>query len=272
MGYKLIALDVDGTIRSNEHPLSERTRRAIRSVREAGARVTIATGRSYRSGASAAADLDLTAPIVTFQGAHIADPKTGEILWQSPLTDAMTADAISALSCRANRDDLELLGYFEDDVFVMEMSEWARAYGERTGVRVRKVDAEGFTSNPMTRLVVRGADDDIERLELDLKGRFNGRLYITRSLPYFCEILHPDGGKEKALQWLCGHLGIREERTVSFGNGYNDVEMLRWAGLSVAVDGAVPEAVEAADFVAPSMEEDGVARTLEDLLDRGLIG
>ena len=86
MGYKLIALDVDGTIRSHDRPTSERTRRTIQSVRDAGAFVTIATGRSYKSGASAASDVNLTAPIVTFQGAHVADPTTGKVLWHVPLT------------------------------------------------------------------------------------------------------------------------------------------------------------------------------------------
>ena len=124
----------------------------------------------------------------------------------------------------------------------------------------------------MTRLVVKGEDDVIERLESELRSRLNGGMYVTRSLPYYCEILHPDGGKHKALEWLCGHLGIRREETVAFGNGYNDVHMLQWAGMSVAVDGSVPQVLEVADVVAPSMENDGVARVLDGLLERGLIG
>ncbi len=269
MGYKLIALDVDGTIRNHDRPTSERTRRTIQKVRDAGAVVTIATGRSYRSGASAAADLDLTAPIVTFQGAHIADPKTGKALWHVPLTSDMTAAALHTLS---NWEGIEVVGYLGDEVFVTELTEWARAYGERTGVGVRVVDSLGFVSNPMTRIVARGEDDVIERLEPALKRRFDGGLYVTRSLPYFCEILHPHGGKEKALEWLCGYLGIDREHTIAFGNGYNDVQMLGWARMSVAVEDAVREVLEVADVVAPPMEEDGVAQVLDELLDRGLIG
>ncbi len=269
MGYKLIALDVDGTIRSHDRPTSERTRRTIQNVREAGAFVTIATGRSYRSGASAASDLDLTAPIATFQGAHVADPKTGNVLWHVPLTSDMTAVALEALS---SWEGVEVVGYLSDEVFVTELTEWARAYGERTGVGVRVVDSLGFVSNPMTRIVARGEDDVIERLELSLKRRFNGRLYVTRSLSYFCEILHPNGGKEKALEWLCGYLGIDREQTIAFGNGYNDVHMLEWARMSVAVGDAVQEVIEVADVVAPPMEEDGVAQVLDDLLERGFIG
>ena len=269
MTYKLIALDVDGTIRSHDHPTSERTRRAIESVKEAGAFVTIATGRSYRSGASAASDVNVTAPIVTFQGAHVADPRTGEVLWHMPLTSEMTASTLDAL---AGWNDVQVVGYLGDRIFVTEMTDWARDYGVRTGVEVRVVDYSDFTSIPMSRIVAHGQDEVIERLESTLIGRFNGDMYVTRSLPYFCEILHPRGGKDKALEWLCGYLDVSPENAIAFGNGYNDVHMLQWASAAVAVGDAVDEVLAVADFVAPPMEDDGVAQVLDDLLERGLIG
>ena len=88
MGYRLIALDIDGTIRTNEYAISERTREAVANVRAAGADVTVATGRMFRSAVRASAELELTAPIASFQGAHVADPTTGEVLWHRPLTAA----------------------------------------------------------------------------------------------------------------------------------------------------------------------------------------
>ena len=94
---------------------------------------------------------------------------------------------------------------------------------------------------------------------------------MTRSLPTFCEILHPESGKEKALEWLCALLGSRREEVLVFGNGYNDVPMIAWAGLGVAVGGGVPDALSAADRVARSIEEDGVALVLDELLEAGLI-
>ena len=269
MPYKLIALDVDGTIRSHDRPTSERTRRTIESVKSAGAIVTIATGRSYKSGASAASDVNLTAPIVTFQGAHVADPRTGEVLWHVPLTYDMTAAALEALS---GWKEVQVVGYLEDEIFVTELTDWAKAYGERTGVGVRVVDIDGFTSRSMSRIVVHGDDGEIKSLERTLKDRFDGDMYITRSLPYFCEILNPSGGKDKALEWLCGYLGVSREETIAFGNGYNDVHMLEWARMSVAVGDAVDEVLEIVDLVAPPMEEDGVAQVLDEMLEKGLIG
>ena len=95
---------------------------------------------------------------------------------------------------------------------------------------------------------------------------------VMRSLPHFCEILHPRGGKEDALGWMCERFGIARSETVAFGNGYNDVQMLEWAGLGIAVGDAVSEALAAADSVAPPFKEHGVAQVLEELLDKGLIG
>ena len=266
--FRLIALDVDGTIRDRERQISSRTRSAIEQVREKGAYVTLATGRTFLSALNASTDLGLTCPIITFQGAHVAMPN-GDLLWHTPLTSQMTATALDAL---AGRDEFEVMAYYGNDIFVVEMSDWAEDYGQRNSIPIHVVQPEKITSGPMTRLVVRGDDDAIESLEVELNDKFNGDLYVTRSLSYFCEILHPDAGKDKAIGWLCSHLDISPTDTLAFGNGYNDIEMLSEAGLGVAVDGGVPQAIAAADLVAPSMEDDGVARVLEYLLDGGYVG
>jgi Cof subfamily protein (haloacid dehalogenase superfamily) len=269
MGYKLIALDIDGTIRSHDYPLSERTRKAIARVRETGATVTLVTGRMFRSAAASSAELNVDTPIATYQGAHIAHPVTGEVLWHRPLTAELAVLAFDALE----EWGLEVVAYHNHDVYVSKLTEWASGYGERNGVLVNVVaDLREVAASELTRLVVVGAEDRIKLLETALISRFDSRLHITRSLPHFCEILHPDSGKDKALAWLCNYLGIQQSETIAFGNGYNDIHMLKWASLAVVIGGAVPEALELADIVAPPIEEDGAAQVLENLLDQGLIG
>ena len=269
MGYKLVALDIDGTIRSPDYPLSARTRSTIARVMEAGAIVTLATGRNFRSAVRSTDGLNITSPIASFQGAHVADPSTGRVLWHRPLTAGMARKALDALAPWG----LQVLAYDQHDVYVNELTPWVEAYRERNVVPVDVVeDLKSLAARGLTRLVVVGGEEEIARLESDLKARFDSTLYVTRSLPHFCEILHPDGGKDKALQWLCGYYGTHSGETVAFGNGYNDVEMLVWAGLGVAVGGAVPEVLDVADRIAPPIEEDGVAHVLDELLDQGLIG
>ena len=117
-----------------------------------------------------------------------------------------------------------------------------------------------------------GDEPEVYDLERRLNEHLDSRLHVTRSLPTFCEMIHPDGGKHMALEWLCGHLGIDTKSTIAFGNGYNDVHMLEWAALGVAVGDAVPEALSVADRVAPTLDQDGPAHILEELLAQGRIG
>ena len=269
MGYRLVALDIDGTIRSPDYPLSDRTRKALSRVMDAGAYVTIATGRMFRSAVEITKGLDLRSPIASFQGAHVADPATGEVLWHRPLEPSMAREALDAVAPWG----LDVMAYHSDRVYIREMTPGLEAYGERNRVIVKVVgDLSALANKGLTRLVVAGGEDEIERLEAHLKSRFDSTLYVTRSLPHFCEILHPESGKDKALGWLCDYLGVGQRDTIAFGNGYNDVQMLQWAALGVAVAGAVPQVIEVADRTAPPIEEDGVAQVLEQLLDQGLIG
>lgn len=168
---------------------------------------------------------------------------------------------------------VQVMAYLGDEIFVNDMTEFSAAYGKRNDVRIHEVgDLRDFASRRFTRLLAVGEKDQIRDLTSDLNYLLNGSLYVTRSLPHFCEILNPAGGKEKALSWICDRLEIDRSETIAFGNGYNDVPMLSWAGLGVAVDGAVQEVVEVADRIAPAIENDGVAQVLGRLLDNGEIG
>ena len=269
MRYRLIALDIDGTIRSVHHPLTDRTRSAIDAARAKGAIVTIATGRMFKSAISSTTELDLQSPIISIQGAHIADPESGEVLWHQPLTKSMMLTALNALHNWKG----DIVSYHGDRVFVSKVTPWVKAYSERNRGGLKVVsDLKEMASKKPTRIVAVGEDSAVESLTAQLKEQFESELHVTRSLPHFCEILHPEGGKHRALAWLCRYLDIDERETIAFGNGYNDVDMLKWAGLGVAVGDAVAEALNVADRIAPPMEEDGAARVLEDLLQQGLVG
>ena len=269
MGYKLIALDIDGTIRDIDHPISARTRSAVERVAQEGAAVTLATGRMFQSALASAAELNITSPIVSDQGAQIVHPATGEVLWHRPLTPVMASAALDVLSAWQG----EVLACQGTQVYVDELTPWLEGYSQRNRGTVNVVsDIRELAKNGLTRVVAVGDEDDIHRLDGRLNESLGSQLHITRSLPHFCEILHPQGGKHNALAWLGRHLGISRDQVAAFGNGYNDVHMLKWVGLSVAVAGSVREGLEIADRVAPPMEGDGAAIVLEELLEQGLVG
>ena len=112
--------------------------------------------------------------------------------------------------------------------------------------------------------------DDPQVLQ-DLKermiARFDGRLYISTSLPYFLEFASPEVTKASGLAFVAEHLGFSREETVAFGDGENDLELVDWAGFGVAVANAHDLVKERADFVCPSVNEEGVAQVLEAYLD-----
>ena len=269
MRYRLIAFDIDGTLRDTDDPMSQRTLRAVDMVRAAGAAVTLATGRTYEDALPTAHELGVTSPIISSQGAHIADPGTGESLWHRPLEPEMAAAALDAL----NSSGLELLSFHPGVIYATELTRRLDFFIENRRVEVTLVDdlAEVVSRGP-TRLVAVGEEAKVDRLESRLKDQFDSKLYITRSVPTYCEVLHPGVGKDRALAWLCRRLGVSQEETVAFGNGYNDVEMIGWAGLGVAVGEAVPGVLATADRRARPVEEDGTAQVLEELVDDGLIG
>ena len=265
MKYSLIAIDIDGTIRSPANEISERTRLAIDQVINEGIVVTVATGRMFESARLSTSVLGLKTPIVSFQGAHIADPVTGNVLWHMPLTRRQTSDAIVAL----DNWEGDIVAYVNNDVYVREITPWAEAYGKRNrGELYLLSDFSSVIDLSPTRLLAVGDEYNIMCLEKKLQKQFGKSLHITRSLPTFCEILNPEAGKHKALEWLCSYLGIDDRKTVAFGNGYNDVHMLTWAGLGIAVEDSVQDVLNVADRIAPPLEEDGVAQILEEFLRR----
>ena len=100
-----------------------------------------------------------------------------------------------------------------------------------------------------------------------MKARFDSRLYISKSLPYFLEFASPEVTKASGLAFLAEHIGFSRERTVAFGDGENDVELLEWGGYGVAVANAHERVLAVADFVCPPVEEEGVAQVIEAFLD-----
>jgi hydroxymethylpyrimidine pyrophosphatase-like HAD family hydrolase len=107
----------------------------------------------------------------------------------------------------------------------------------------------------------------LDEFSAELEPRFAGRLFISKSLPYFLEFAHPDVSKGSGLSFVADRLGFGPEQTVAGGDGENDRELLDWAGFGVAVANAHPDVLARADLVVPSVQEEGIALLLETYLD-----
>jgi hypothetical protein len=178
-----------------------------------------------------------------------------------PLDEALAAIAA------VEDEGFPLNCYVDDLLYVARVTPEARAYADFQHLELHEVgDLRSWLEQPPTKLVVVGDPVALDGLELRLKAAFGGRLYISKSLPYFLELAHPSVTKAAGLDFLTQRLGIPRERTIAFGDGENDVELVEWAGFGIAVSNAHDRVLEAADWVCPSAEEEGVAQVLEALL------
>ena len=211
-----------------------------------------------------ALEAGLDDPVVCYQGAVVAEPQSGRWLRHVPIPLELAREAIEAV----HDEGFGLNCYVDDDLYVAEVTDEARRYAEFQHLDLHTVgDLLAWLDRPPTKLVVIDDPKVLDGLEQRLKARFDGRLYISKSLPYFLELASPDVTKASGLDFLASRIGFSRARTVAFGDGENDVELLEWAGYAVAVANAHDRVLAAADFVCPSVDDEGVAQVLEAFLD-----
>ena len=211
-----------------------------------------------------ALEAGLDDPVVCYQGAVVAEPESGNWLRHEPIPLELAREAIAAL----NDDGFGLNCYVGDELYVAEITPGARRYADFQHLELHPVgDLLAWLDQPPTKLVVIDDPHVLDDLKQRMIARFDGRLYISKSLPYFLEFASPDVTKAAGLEFLAEHLGFAPERTVAFGDGENDIELVDWAGYGVAVENAHERVKEVADFVCPAVTEEGVAQVLEAFLD-----
>jgi Cof subfamily protein (haloacid dehalogenase superfamily) len=224
----------------------------------------LVTGRMFQSVRRYALDAGLDDPVVCYQGAVVAEPTTGRWLLHQPIPLELARETISVL----NDAGFGLNCYVGDELYVSEITPEARRYADFQQLELHPVgNLLEWISEPPTKLVVIGDPEVLDDLEQRMLARFDGRLYISKSLPYFLEFASPEVTKATGLEFLSEHLGFTRERTVAFGDGENDIELVDWAGYGVAVENAHEQVKEVADLVCPSVDEEGVAQVIESYLD-----
>jgi Cof subfamily protein (haloacid dehalogenase superfamily) len=260
----VLACDLDRTLIAEDAVLRPRTRAAIAAARGAGLRVIVVTGRMFQSVRRYLVEAEIDDPVVCYQGAVVAEPASGRFLRHEPIPLELAKETIEAVVA----EDYHLNCYVDDELYVAEVTPEARAYADFQGLDIHPVgDLVSWLERPPTKLVSVGDPEALDGLEIRMKARFDGRLYISKSLPFFLEFASPDVTKGAGLAFLAEHLGFSPEQTVAFGDGENDVELLEWAGYGVAVANAHRRVLDVSDFVCPSADEEGVAQVIEAFLE-----
>jgi Cof subfamily protein (haloacid dehalogenase superfamily) len=257
------AMDLDRTILGSSLEFTDVLRTAVAGAAAAGIRPIIATGRMFASARPYALELGVTAPVICYQGALIADPVSGEWIQHTPMDVPLAREVIRAVHAAGFHMNV----YLDDRLYVEQLNEEARTYAAHARLEAHPVgDLEQWLQQPTTKIVVVGEPLALDRLQDGLRAEFDGRLFIAKSLPYFLEVAMPGVSKGAALVTVCRRLGIPPASVVAFGDGANDLELLRDAGFGVAVADADAALLEIADWTVPPVAEDGVAGFLAALV------
>jgi Cof subfamily protein (haloacid dehalogenase superfamily) len=242
--------------------LRPRTLRALAAARDAGLHVIVVTGRMVQSLRRVLAPAGLHDPVVCYPGAVVADAD-GRWLRHVPIEIELAKEALEAVGAEGYEPNV----YVDDELYVARVTPEAEAYAGFQQLEVHPVgDLVSWLHREPTKLVCVGDPGALDELGPRLRDRFGDRLHITKSLPYFLELASAGVTKGSGLDFLAGHLGFTPEQTVAFGDGENDVELMEWAGYSVAVENAHDRVKAAADWICPPAAEEGVAAVLEALV------
>lgn len=271
---RLLVLDIDGTLAGESNQISPRVLTAIQEVQGRGIAVAIATGRMYQAALRFHQSVGSTLPLMAYQGAFIKCPRTDTLHRHTPLPRALALDLLAYLAPMEAQQDLSIHLYIDDQLHVRAVIEDTQAYAERSGVDPLAV---GDLATLMHRqnhlettklLALSGNTALISQILADLEQRYaSDDLYLTRSVDYFVEATHPLANKGEAVRFVAEDLlDLKPDQVMTVGDNFNDLEMLRYAGIGVAMGDAPLPVQQAADWVAPGVEDDGVAAAIEQFL------
>lgn len=206
-------------------------------------------------------ELGITGPTVCYQGAVIADATTGRFEFEQPLKNQTALIVYEAAKAR----NYHVQFYSGDRFFVESRNRYSDLYSRVSGVEPTVVRSlpETFAGKGSTKVVLVTDPDQAEACENEIRDIMGDAAYVTRSNPEFVEIMDPNVDKGRALAAIAHDYGITMDRVMAIGDSYNDIPLLRVAGLAIAMGSAPPALRAEADAVVGAVERDGVAEAIE---------
>ncbi|WP_162927669.1 Cof-type HAD-IIB family hydrolase [Bacillus sp. Y1] len=264
--YKMIVLDLDDTLLNDEHSLSKRNKEALMAAQELGVKVVLASGRPTFGMVSIAKDLQLDqygSYILSFNGSKIINAKTNEEIFNSTIS----SDMAHRLYDLSKREGVAILSYKDESIVIEEPNEYADIEATITGLPMQIVDQFKATiTEPVVKAMMLAHPDILVNVEQTLVKEVGKEVSVFRSKPFFLEFTALNVTKGTSLHQLTQKLGIKAEEVIAIGDSYNDITMIEFAGLGVAM-GNAPDAIkEIANHVTETNNNDGVAKVVEDFI------
>lgn len=260
--YKLIALDMDGTLLNEEKKISKANYEAIKLARKKGIKVVLATGRPTKGIEKYLKELDLTHEneyAVSFNGAVVQEVKTGKIIAKN----TMTIDDLKYLYQLSKMFNVNIHALTPDSCITPKINQYSELEATMNNIPLEIVD---FDSIDNTTTIVKIMFVDPEEKLTDVINNLPSDLYekytIVRSAPFFLEFLNKKVNKGYGVELLAKKLDIKPDEVICIGDAENDVHMIKFAGLGVAMGNAFPEVKKIADYVTKTNQDDGVAHVI----------
>lgn len=267
MKYRLLVLDVDGTLLNSEHQISKRTVMTLRKVQQMGVQVVLSSGRPTYGILPLAKILDLASYggyIIPYNGSQIIDMRDGRVLFEKRITP----DMVPYVERKADQYGFDLMTYAED-VVVTNNGQNDHVINEAAinGMKLSAVEdlSISIDFNPSKLVLVSDDPGSIDELEQRWEKRLSGTLDVMRSEDFYLEVVPSGVSKANTLGVLLDMLGVKTEEVVAMGDGVSDVGMIQQAALGIAMGNARDSVKRCADRVTLSNDEDGVAVALEKI-------
>lgn len=268
MKYKLLVLDVDGTLLNEEKVISKRTLSALLKVQQTGVRIALASGRPTYGLLPIAKSLELGLYggfILSYNGSQIINAKNGEILFERRINPEM----IPYIEKKAVKNNFALFTY-HDDTLLTNSPDNVHVQEEAALNNLKIITEEEFSTAidfaPCKCMLVSDDEEALTGLENHWKKRLDGVLDVFRSEPYFLEVVPCSVDKANTLAVLLEYLGIQRDEVMAIGDGVCDVTIIQMAGTGVAMGNSVESVKICADYTTDTNENDGVAQAVEKLI------
>lgn len=260
--YKMLVLDLDDTLLRDDHSISNRNKELLAEAQHKGVKVVLASGRPTQAMMQYAEELQLArfdSFLISFNGAVVTSLKNNEILFRKCLTQ----DEIHSLYDFSQENNVHILTYTDKGIVSETDSEYIDVEVQLTNIPHHKVTSfKKEITHSAVKCILLEEPTYLRQIEIKLKAERTD-LSVSRSKPFFLEVMPHGIDKAASIDFLVKQLDIKQSEVIAVGNAGNDLSMVQYAGLGVWVDNVSPELRHEADVVVASNNHDGVAEVVE---------
>lgn len=270
MTYKMICLDIDGTLLNSDLEISPETKKAISSLPE-GFPVILVSARMPKGMTFLQKELEIEMPMICYSGGLVIDP-ADDGSYETLLNKTMEIDHVKEVYEQGKKTNLHISFYKDDNWFVEKVDEWAAHERDTTKT---KPDVASYDSlfeewenagTSANKIICIGDREEIEEFEKKLKRQFSEELTIYRSKANYLEIMDSSVSKTEAIKFLRKKFNAEQSEIIAIGDNFNDADMIEYAGLGGAMENSPDEVKQTADEVTASNDKNGVGKIVEKYL------